>query len=220
MRRQWGAAGAAVMLVLGLAASGCGDDDTGGASPTVTLAAADLQGRMLRVADVGAGWKLGSPLNEADYADAGNPPCEDMALNPTILARLVPIAGAQFEPVDGSSRHLIEFGLTGDPDRLAADLAIVDEGYGECATAGSDVEVRELRLPAVGDQRFGYVMTASQPVDGGTATWYVRMGTVRRGSVAVQVALTEILASKDAKPALTDDAFFSLVRAAATRLTG
>jgi hypothetical protein len=187
---------------------------------TAPLTPAALQERMLTTGDVGATWKLGPELNEADYGDAGNLPCEDMAMNPTIRDRLRPVAGVQFEPVDGSSKHLIEFAMTGEPDRLATDLSLFDEGFDECAREpDTEVEVRDLSLPKLGDQRFGYLMTADQPVDGGTATWYVRMATVRRGAVAVHVGLTEIL-DPGAQPSITDAAFVDVVRKAAEALTG
>lgn len=220
MTGRWKWFGAWVLLALALVpVAGCGGDGSGGA-PGAPLAPTALQERMLSVADVGTTWKLGPALNEADYGDAGNLPCEDMAMNPTILERLRPVAGVQFEPVDGSSKHLIEFGMTGEPDRLAADLSLFAEGFDACAKEPeAEVEISDLSLPKLGDQRFGYVMTASEVVDGGTATWHVRMATVRLGAAAVHVGLTEILEAGE-KPSISDAAFGDLVRKASDALGG
>lgn len=221
---------AGVLAVAGLLVglTGCGSDGAPSATTVVTAApttsaatstttVVDLSGRLLTVADVGAGWKLSNPVNEDDLASAAQLPCEDQAINPTIAARLRGVTGVQFEPVDGAYRHLIEFVLVGEPDRLAADIGILDEAMRACPVGvpGGLDRMDTLALPPLGDQRVGLHYAATQGPD---AVWDIRAATVRVGGRAVHVGLVEILATPDAEPFVSDDGFVALVTTAVARL--
>ena len=156
-------------------------------------------------------------VGDADFDDAWSMPCPDTAVNPTILARVRPLVGVQYDAPDGSYRHLLELGITGVPDRLAADLEVVDEAMRACAASSPTAEgvtVRAISLPALGDQRAGWAMTAEQRDGAEAVTWQVRSATVRRGSVAVRIGLTEILDRPSTPPSITDEAFVAIVRTA------
>lgn len=134
-----------VTLAACAALAACGGSSSSGPSGTVPAAA--LQTRMLTVADVGSPWQLGHAVTALDFGDATKLPCADTALNPTIIARLTPVAGVQFEPVDGSPKHLIEFALTGEAGRLATDLQLYAEGFELCnQKVGSDAETATLDI--------------------------------------------------------------------------
>lgn len=214
---------AALGALGGLAA--CGDSGTGGPANTsaVTPPPVSSPASLLTVADVGSSWQAGPEVNDADFTDAVQLPCADAAINPTIMARLRPTAGVQFEPVDGSSKHLIEFARTGEVERLAADLDILREPIDACQgrpPAGGEagtVDVATLVLPALGDQRFGMVLTGTGAADGGV-TWLVRTATVRVGAVAIDVRLTEILETPETEPEISDGAFVAIVERATARI--
>ena len=57
-------------------------------------------------------------------------------------------------------------------------------------------------------------------VESPEATWYVRSATVRVGSVAMTLGLTEILPTPQATPQITDAEFVHLVETAAAKLSG
>lgn len=205
------------------ALAACGGGGTSSSGPTETVPAATLQTKMLTVADVGAAWKLGHEVTELDFGDATKSPCEDAGLNPTIAARLTPVAGVQFEPVDGSYRHLIEFAVTGEVARLTTDVQLFAEGYELCngkpadgGTAG--VTITKLTIPKLGDQRYAYTVFAKLSPDEPTV-WYGRSVLVRVGTVMVTVGLTEILDSPAAKPTVTDAALVTIVEKAVAHLT-
>lgn len=229
--------GVAVAVVL--VAAGCGSGGTGGgttttaatvattgapsttAAPTTvgpgsgsTAGAADLAGRLLTAGDLPAGWQAGPAVNEQDLGDAGQIACPEVSLDPAVARRLRPVTGAQFEPADRSSRHLIEFVTTGEPAALDTDLKVYVAAMGSCP-AGGPVTVEPLTLPALGQQQAGFRTKAT--VAPGTV-WYVRSGIVRVGPVAVSVNLTEILAAADQPPTVTDDAFVAIVARAVARL--
>lgn len=215
------------LMVVATLLLGCGDDTTSVSSTTsteITTTTTVTDGpdeRLLGLGDVGSGWQMGPGVNDADFRDSTQLPCDDMALNPIIAARLTPVTGIQFEPTDGSSKHLIEFLITGDEPRLAADLQAYLEAMGACeaatpATTGAGtLTVTTLTLAPLGDQRGAFVLTADVSPD---ATWHVRTATVRVGPVATRVALTEILPTADAPPAVSDADFVQLVEAAVARL--
>lgn len=222
-----------LLALLGLAGAlvACaGDDATIDTTPAITtpvettaLATADqLDAVLLGVGDVGSAWRLGPAITDADLTDAIQIPCPDTALNPTIGDRLTPITGVQFEPVDQSSRHLIEFALTGRPERLGADLQALFGTLDACAattpaTIGTaSLTVERLAIPDLGEQRAAYAMTG---VQGPEATWYVRTAYARVGSIAVEIGLTEILPGPDDQPSVGDDEFVQLVQTAVAGLT-
>jgi hypothetical protein len=232
-----------LIAVLGLVGAlfACGDDGPSGKTTTATspgpaittttdssttttaVPTAQLDSMLLDVGDVGEGWQVGPAVTEADFSDAVQFPCDDMALNPTIIERLTPVTGIQFEPTDGSYNHLIEFLVTGDPQRLALDLQVYFEGMEACAattptTMGSGtLTVARFTIPVLGDQRAAYVLTGVESPD---ATWYVRSAEVRVGSIATGVALTEILSTPDAEPTVTDAEYVHLLETAVTKLSG
>lgn len=182
-----------------------------------------LDERLLDASDVGPTWQPGPPITDADLTDATQIPCPDTAINPTIAARLTPITGVQFEPVDQSAQHLIEFAVTGQPEQLDADLQVLFDAMDACAattptTIGTgSLTVERLTIPELGDQRAAYALIG---VESPEATWYVRDAEVRVGSVAVEVSLTEILHAADDEPSVSDDEFGQLVQTAVDELGG
>jgi putative hemolysin len=176
---------------------------------------------LLETSDVGSDWQLGPPITEADLTDATQLPCPDTAISPTIADRLTPITGVQFEPVDHSSKHLIEFAVTGRPEQLGADLQVLFDAMDTCAattptTIGTgSLTVEPLTIPELGDQRAGYVLIGVESAD---ATWYVRDAEVRVGSIAIEVSLTEILQTIDVEPSVSDAEFVQLVQTAVAKL--
>lgn len=206
---------------------GCGDDDT--ASPTTTestattVAVSELDSMLLGADDVGTGWQLGPPINEADLADSTQIPCPDTAINPTIADRLTPVTGVQFEPTDRSPRHLIEFLVTGQPEQLNADLQVMFEAMDACAattptsTDAGSLTVEPLTIPELGDQRAAYTLIGVESPD---TTWYVRDASVRVGSIAIELALTEILQTPEDEPTTSDAEFVQLLETAVDALYG
>lgn len=224
-----------LVALLGLAGTlvGCGDDEatrdttpatTAPAETTVPLSTEQLDSMLLDASDVGSAWQLGPPITEADLTDATQIPCPDTAINPTIADRLTPITGVQFEPVDRSSRHLIEFAVVGQPDQLDADLQVLFDAMDACAaatptTSGTgSLRVERLTIPELGDQRAAYTLIGVETPD--TPTWYVRDAEVRVGSIAVEVGLTEILPTPDDEPSISDAEFVRLIQTAVTNLEG
>jgi hypothetical protein len=227
---------------LALASAACGDDSTSktttpataaatttaapstSAETVTTLSVEQLNALALGLADVGPDWQVGPAVNDADFGDATQIPCADMALNPTILERLRPVAGVQFEPADKSSKHMIEFFRVGLPSRLAADLDAYIGALEACrtnpptSTTGTGaVTITTLAIPELGDQRAAYTMIGAE--GGGTqTTWFVRGATVRVGAVAIDISLTEILDSPDATPTISDAQFVQLVQTAVAKL--
>ncbi|MGD9792286.1 MAG: hypothetical protein AB7V43_02295 [Acidimicrobiia bacterium] len=196
------------------------------ATTGTTLAPEQLQAMLLAAADVGSGWKEGSPVNEMDFADSMKFPCADMGLNPTILARITPTVGVQFEPVDGSYKHMIEMMVSGEPTRLNTDLGFYFEGMQACAastvtstttSAGDQLTLKDFALPAIGDQRMATVGTGRESADS-DALWCVRSAVVRVGSVAVMVGVTEILSGSQTTPTISDADFVKLVTTAVERV--
>ena len=189
---------------------------------TTTMSTAQLDSMLLDVGDVGGGWQLGPEVTDADVSDSTQLPCNDMALNPTIIERLTPVTGIQFEPTDRSYKHIIEFLVTGEPQRLALDLHFYFEGMEACAattptTVGAgNLTVEPFTIPMLGDQRAAYVLTGVESPD---ATWYVRSAEVRVGSIATEVALTEILSTPEDEPTVTDAEFVQLLETAVAKLS-
>lgn len=220
-----------VLVVFGLAGAtvACGDDgaslDTtipGTAVPVDTTLPGEPSGPLLTTLDVGREWQVGPEVNDADFGDSTRLPCDDVALNPTIARRLTPVAGIQFEPVDRSSKHLIEFLLTGEAPRLDADLQAWTDAMESCATttpattSAGTLTVEAFTLPPLGDQRTGFVLTADLSPG---VTWHVRTAAVRVGSMASRVALTEILSTPDSPVTVSDADFVDLVETAAAKLS-
>lgn len=216
------------LLVAAVAAS-CGDDDAGetttpttAASTTTTSAPTNLSAVLLTAGDVGARWKLGQDVNEADFHDATNVPCPDVAVNEAITHRLTPVAGVQFEPADGSYEHLIEFVVTGEASQLATDLQAFLDAIASCPsvpmTAGTSTAIRPLTIPSLGGQRAAFTMTGTESAGG--PTWFVRTATVRIGGRAAQIGLTEILTTPQQTPVISDAEFVALVEKAAAKLDG
>jgi hypothetical protein len=212
---------------LAVLAAGCGDDGTSSSTteaPATTPVAAipstaELEAMLLDEGDVADGWKLSNPVNPDDLASFAQIPCEDTALNPTIAERLVADTGVQFEPTDGSYAHILQFVLTGDPARLAADLQILHDATMSCpeATTDSPVAVDELSIPELGDQRYGLSLTASESPE---ATWYIRSAVVREGPVAIGLDVTEILPDPSATPTISDDEVVRLLETAVAKMEG
>lgn len=119
-------------------------------------------------------WDDPNPVNELDLNDATGTPCEDTALNPTIIERLRPVTGHQFEPeyVQGGNQymHLIEFLAVGEPSRLGMDMEAMRGAFEGCPEKptwnGAPVSITPLELPAagangpLGDQRYAFTVWA------------------------------------------------------------
>lgn len=221
----------AVTVTLGAAACG-GDDSTGSttAAPVTALAAttvspADLDAMLLTATDVGEDWTEGHTIGPEDLSSFAQLPCPDSALNPLIVDRLTAVTGVQFDPVDRSSQHVLELLVTGEPARLSTDLELLAEAaLAPCAVDGSTsagaggVTVEPMSIPALGDQRMAYTARASESTTG--PTWYVRIAVVRVGSVALQLGLTEILATSHGDAHVSDGEFARLLETAVGELSG
>jgi hypothetical protein len=215
------------IALLGLAGVvvGCGSDET--SAPTTneatetTVDVAELDSMLLDADDVGADWRVGPAVIDADFTDSTQIPCPDTAINPTIAARLTPVTGIQFEPTDRSPKHLIEFVLSGQPDRLDADLQVMFDAMDACAattpttTETGSMTIEPLAIPELGDQRAAYTLIGVESPD---TTWYVRDASVRVGSIAIEVALTEILQPPDDEPSISDAEFVQLLETAVAKL--
>jgi hypothetical protein len=221
------------VLVLVVTLGACGDNGTTGkataptpSGPATTLSSAQLDKMLLDAGDVGADWQVGPGLNDQDLSDFAQIPCPDSAVNPTIAKRLTPATGVQFEPADHSRKHMIEFLLTGDAQRLDRDLQALSGAMEACSTAtsttsdtGATSKVEKLAIPELGDQRAAYVITVTGSPDS-QATWYVRSAVVRVGSVATSLGLTEILPTPQAQPQISDEEFVKILKTAVAKLGG
>jgi hypothetical protein len=221
-----------LIAVLGLVGTllGCGDDGTTSittnptttaSAATTTISTAQLDSMLLDVNDVGAGWQVGPAVNDADFSDSTQLPCSDMAINPTIIQRLTPVTGIQFEPTDHSYKHMIELVVTGEPEQLDSDLQVYFDAVDACAattpttTGTGTLIVEQSAIPAVGDQRAAYILTGIESPD---ATWYVRDAEVRVGAIAIELALTEILPTPQDEPTISDAEFVQLLQMAVAKL--
>jgi hypothetical protein len=219
-----GRAGIVAIFGLVVALAACGDSGTT-SQPTTTLSPTQLHAKLLDVGGVGAGWQVGHAVNDADFSDATQIPCEGVTLDPAVTQRLTPVTGVQFEPTDQSYKHLIEFVLTGDPKQLDADLQTYFTTLERCSTVttttagASAVTVNELTIPRLGDQRAAYVLTGKES-PGSDITWYGRSAAVRVGSIAIELGLTEILSTTQDKPQISDDGFVKILQTAVAKLNG
>lgn len=205
-------------LALGVALAGCGDESAQESVPATTATTAPVGGeaRLLTADDVGLGWQAGHVIIPEDLASIATLPCDDTAINPTIAERLTATTGAQFDPTDGSSRHLMELLVTGEPHRLGLDLRVLEGAVLACT---EPVTVGELVLPLLGDQQWAVVVSA--PVSPGSSTvWHARTGVARFGDTALVLRLTEILPDAYALPRMTDAEFAALVQQAAAKVGG
>lgn len=215
----------AIAVPLTLPIAGCGGDD--GASPTTSAQSTStsttaetgmLEELLMTLADIGANWRLGNTVGGADFDDANQIPCDDAALNPAIRERLRPIIGRQFEPDDGSYRHLMTTITLGDAGRLALDVGFLIDAIRACpATAtfeGSSVSIEQMEMPDLGEQRAAFKITAAtdEPV------WLVRTAVVRVDRHYLSVSLTEILDTSQTEPSVTDAQFVEIVERAVRRL--
>lgn len=220
-----------LVLAFTVVLAACGSGKTGGKATTppvtavTTPSTAQLQARLLTVSDVGSSWNVGPAINSEDLSSVTQSiPCPDAAINPTIAKRLTAVTGIQFEPADRSYKHMIELAITGDPARLDSDLQTLFGALDACATTTSTatgttkLTVKRLSIPDLGDQRAAFVMTGLDESAGSSATWYVRNAAVRVGPVAIMLGLTEILATPQDKPQISDESFVQLVQTAVGKL--
>lgn len=212
----------AVGAIAALSLVACGEGGSSvssTSSPTSTTAEpSTLEGFLMTLDDVGAAWRLGGSVGQADFDDANQVPCDDTAVNPTILGRLRPVIGRQFEPGDGSYRHLITTITVGDPGRLSVDLGFLIDAIRACPPSttfmGSSITIEQLEIPDLGDQRAAFRIEAatSEPV------WVVRTAVVRVDRRYLSVNLTEILESAGSEPVISDAEFVAIVEKAVRRL--
>jgi hypothetical protein len=211
-----------VIVALGIVAmlAACGEGPTTPTTAT-TWSTERATAALLDLQTVGARWKIGHAVTDADFEDATNIPCEGVALDPVVRQRLRPVTGIQFEPVDGSYQHLIEFLVTGAPQRLDADLDRYFGALESCSSVGTALpagllSVTRLEIPELGDQQAAYVLVGAESAEG--PTWYIRSGIVRVQSIVVEVGLTEILGSPQDRPRISDEEFVTLLRSAAAKV--
>ena len=126
----------------------------------------------------------------------------------------------QFEPVDGSSKHLMIQLITGERAQLTSDLTGYFEAMKTCpvdpkGANGAFLSVADVALPELGDQRQAVGIRAQE--NGTGPVWFVRAAQVRVGALIVAVGLTEILETPDQVPAISDSDFGTLVQAAVTK---
>lgn len=213
----------ALTIPLVFAVGGCGGDDdtsptTSAESTTTTAETGMLEDLLMTLADIGANWRLGNTVGGADFDDANQIPCDDTGLNPTIRERLRPIIGRQFEPDDGSYRHLMTTITLGDPGRLGLDVGFLIDAIRACPAVatfeGSSVSIEQMEIPDLGEQRAAFKITAAtdEPV------WLVRTAVVRVDRHYLSVSLTEILDTSQTEPTVTDAQFVDIVEKAVRRL--
>ncbi len=228
-------------VTLGVATTGCSSDlqvappsstsqptpatapEPSTTSTPATAGEDELSALLLDAADFGPAWVPETDVGVADFTSLGELPCPDTAINPTIVARLMPTEAAIFTNPDAAIiEGAQELLLTGDPARLAADLDILFEGAQMCLGAewvdddGERVLYEPFDVPAVGDQRLAGRLTVTEP-DGAT-TWRGWSAIVRVGTVAMMLNVFEILPTPDAVPTISDEAFVTLLQTAVDRL--
>ena len=195
------------------------------AATTTTLSTAQLQASLLDVSDVGAVWKVGAAINPQDLAGLTQIPCADATISPTIAKRLTAVTGIQFESTDGSSKHLMQLVVTGEPKQLDSDLQALIGAMESCSattsttTGTAKLTVKKFIIPELGDQRAAYLLTDAES-PGTETTWYVRQAAVRVGSVAMGIGLTEILGTPQDKPQISDAKFVQLLETAVAKFNG
>jgi hypothetical protein len=85
------------------------------------------------------------------------------------------------------------------------------------STDAGSLTVEPLTIPELGDQRAAYTLIGVESPD---TTWYVRDASVRVGSIAIELALTEILQTPEDEPATSDAEFNQLLETAVDALYG
>lgn len=216
-------------LALLLVACGSGTNNQTNPSTNIpstsTMSTAQIQARLLAVADVGAGWQIGQAITPEDLSSlATSVPCPGPTVSPAVAQRLAAVAGVQFEPTDQSYKHLIELVLNGESKQLDSDLQALFDAMDSCSAlastaTGTKLTVQKLAVPKLGDQQAAYVMTDVESPDS-TATWYIRNAVVRVGSDAIAVGLAEILATPQDKPQISDETFGKILDSAVGKLGG
>jgi hypothetical protein len=228
-RRRAVGRGSAVVLVLGLVFTACGDDDTttttdGDGGPSSSVPAADLAGLLLTAEDVPGDWQVVTEASAADFGSVADLPCEETAVNPTIDERLTAEAGVILEPADGSLQGIRQVLVEGEADQLTADLDAVFGALGSCigsestAPDGERLTSEVFPVPDLGDQRTAISTIVGEPPDFET-TWRVHTLFVRVDDVAMQLAQFEIVRGGD-EPTVTDDEVLALFETAVERLEG
>lgn len=215
-----------IMLGLSVALVACGSGTTRQTvAPSTTIpSTAQLEARLLDVGDVGAGWKVGPAINPQDLSSVSQSiPCSDVTIDPSVAKRLTAVTGIQFEPRDGSSRQMIELVITGESKQLDSDLQALIGAMDSCSaktattSATSKLTVQKFAIPKLGDQQAAYVMTDSADSAG---AFYVRSAIIRVGSIAVAFGLTEVVATPQDKPQISDDTFVKILKTAVDKLSG
>jgi hypothetical protein len=221
---------------LSLVAAGCGSDSepsasstssssTGSSStsgPSSTASVVDLDAMLLTAAEGPEGWVVMGDMSPEDLGSLGDPICPDTAINPTIIARLKATSAVILEPADGSLKGMQELLVTGEPDRLAADLDIVFDTVEVCGEEfttvdGEKVQYVPFDIPDLGDQRNATTLKAFEPPDFQT-TWLGHSAVVRVGSVALMLNQFEIVDTPDTEPSMSDAEFMEILERAVAKL--
>lgn len=107
------------------------------------------------------------------------------------------------DPPADRTGHMVsvqEFLISGEPDELAATFTTLRDGATACLgeiPAGEEGPgfAEELALPAVGDDRYGALMTIDEA--GGWAEWRLHVALVRDGAVLMWLTILDIRAGVD-----------------------
>lgn len=211
----------AVLAIAGLFACGGGNGGATNAKQTThaPTSAAQIAARLLTASDIGKGWKAGAPINEQDLAAFAQLPCAGAKIDAVVAKRLTAVTGAQFEPTDASYKHVIELVTSGNSAQLGSDLEALVAAVGTCSAASTgEVVVKQLEIPALGDQRAAYSAT-QRPSAASPTVVAMRAGYVRHGTVAVFVGFLDFQASAQGKSTVPDETFVRVLTTAVNRLS-
>lgn len=117
---------------------------------------------------------------------------------------------------DQDSANLAENLMAGDVDEITDLFEVLRDGFLTCIEVPppddeTHIEARELALPELGDDRFGFLLSLGDEED----RWDIRAVLVRSGGVILALGENEILSGD---PALTDDDLAAIAATATDKL--
>ncbi len=224
-----------VLATVGLVVGGvaCGSDE-------VTVpSAAELADRLVDVGTYDGTWTVNIPEGAPEAAIDGVVTDETVDLLPRMdfcpaaSAEARALAGdlqwmafrqidlAVDDPIDppaDRTGHMVsvqQFLISGEPDEIATTFATLRDGAAAClGEIPADDEgpgfAEELALPAVGDERYGALLTVEEA--GGWAEWRLHIALVREGPVFAWITITDIRAGTE--PFFTVDEIGRMVETA------
>ena len=207
------------VMVVGAAllTGGCGDDAAAPAVPT----AERLASALVTVDDQPGEWTVNTPPDGAGIPASGVVPADLQDALPGVelcdRASAASRAAAdglrwkafrqldltEADPIDppgdrtGRMVFVQEFLTSGTPDESATTFGLIRDGMRACLgtlPAGEEGPgtARSMALPAVGDERYGVLVTMREA--GGWAEWRLHNALVRRGGVLMLMDVVEIRA--------------------------